>query len=128
MDVVLLLGRILFSAIFLMSGFAHFKQRAAMVPYAKSKRAPAPELMIPITGLMLLAGGLSVLLGLYARLGGWLLALFLIPTALIMHRFWGLPDKGQAQNEQAHFMKDMALAGAALMIAYFGSGPLSIAT
>jgi putative oxidoreductase len=126
-DILVLIGRILFSILFLMSGFGHITKREAMAPYAASKGVPAPALMVPLTGLMLLVGGLSVMLGCYARLGAWLLVLFLIPTAIIMHRFWGVSDPMQAQSDRVHFMKDISLAGAALMITYFGSGPFSLA-
>jgi putative oxidoreductase len=126
MDVIVPLGRLLFTAIFITSGISHFTQRKGMVPYARSQGVPAPNLMIPLTGVMLLIGGLSVLVGYWARVGALLLVIFLIPTALIMHRFWGLPEHGKAQQEKAHFMKDIALAGAALMIVYFGPGPYSL--
>jgi putative oxidoreductase len=126
MTIVVLLGRILFSTLFLMSGISHFTQRAGMVAYAKSSGAPAPEVTVPLTGLMLLLGGLSVLLGVYPRIGAWLLVLFLIPTAFYIHRFWGIEDAMMAANQRAHFMKNLALAGAALLIAYFGTGPLSL--
>jgi len=43
-----------------------------------------------------------------------------------MHRFWGLQDPMMAANQMAHFFKNIALAGAALIIIYFGSGPLSL--
>jgi putative oxidoreductase len=126
MEIIVLVGRVLFSMLFIMSGISHFTQRAQLVPYAKSSGAPAPGITVPLTGLMLLAGGMSVLLGAYARLGAVLLALFLLPTAVIMHRFWGLRDQGKAADERAHFSKDVSLAGAALMIAYLGSGPYSV--
>ncbi len=126
MEIIVVLGRILFSAIFIMSGVSHFTQKAGMVQYSRSYGVPSPDLLVPLTGLMILAGGLSVLVGFYARVGAWLLVLFLIPTAFFMHRFWGLEDRAQAQNQQAHFMKNMAMAGAALLITYFGSGPVSL--
>ena len=126
MDPILLIGRLLFSALFIMSGFGHFTKRKQMVPYARSSGVPAPEVGVPLTGVMILLGGLSVLLGYYPKVGAWLLVLFLIPTSIYMHRFWGLEDPATAANQQAHFMKNMALAGAALMIAYFGTGPYSL--
>ena len=126
MDLVLLLGRVLFSHMFIMSGVNHFTHRAPMAGYAKSMGAPMPDLSVPLTGAMILVGGLMVLLGFYARVGALLIFLFLVPTAFIMHRFWGVPDAMMAQNQRAHFMKNLSLAGAALIIAYFGSGPYSI--
>ena len=126
MELLVPLGRLLFSAMFIQSGIGHFQHRAALTAYARSMGAPAAELMVPLTGLMILLGGVSVLLGAYARVGAWLLFLFLVPTALIMHRFWGLPDPQLAQNQRAHFQKNLSLAGGALLIAYFGSGPYSL--
>jgi uncharacterized membrane protein YphA (DoxX/SURF4 family) len=64
----------------------------------------------------MLAGGLSVLLGIWADLGALLLVVFLVPTAVLMHGFWR--DSGEARMmEQVQFSKDIGLAGAALMLA-----------
>lgn len=123
---ITVLGRVLFSLIFLVSGLTHLVRYGDMVEYATANGVPVPWLLVPFTGLMILAGGASVLLGFYARLGAWLLVLFLIPTALIMHRFWGLEDPGLASVQMAHFMKNLALAGAALLITRFGGGPGSL--
>ena len=125
-----LIGRILFSSIFLMSGLNHFTNMGGMKQYAAMKGAPAPGIMVPLTGLMLLAGGLSVLLGYYMEIGTWLLVLFLIPTAVIMHDFWKHADPMEKQNQQAHFMKNMVMAGGALilywMVQTHGYGPFTL--
>jgi putative oxidoreductase len=128
MDFVPLLGRILFSVIFLMSGVGHFFQYRGIVNYATAKGAPTPEIMVPVTGLMMLVGGLSVLLGFKARWGALLLLLFLLPAAFLIHNFWTIADPAMSQGEQAHFFKNVALAGASLLIMYFGSGPYSLDT
>lgn len=67
---------------------------------------------------MLVLGGLSVVLGLLLVVGLWLLILFLIPTSLIMHNFWAVKDPQQRAGEQIHFLKNVALAGAALALMY----------
>jgi len=128
MEFVLLLGRILFPLIFINSGVSHFTKRQGMVQHSASMGAPSPSLFVPLTGAMILLGGLSVLLGIYAQVGALLICVFLVPTAFIMHRFWGLQDLMMAANQQAHFLKNIAVAGAALIIIYFGSGPLSLIT
>jgi uncharacterized membrane protein YphA (DoxX/SURF4 family) len=120
-DLVFLLGRVLFGAFFIMSAYSHLTKVGMMAQYAGSKGVPAPTLAVPVTGLMLLGGGLSILLGFQPRIGALLLVAFLVPTAVIMHRFWGLPDAAAAQHESIHFWKDITLAGAALMIYYFAS-------
>lgn len=125
MDVLFLIGRILFAALFLSSAAAHLTRTKAMAGYAASRGVPAA---VPATigaGLLILAGGLSVLLGVWADLGALLLTAFLVPTAVLMHGFWQETDPQARQMELVHFQKDLALAGASLMllalIAYAGT-------
>lgn len=123
---VTIAGRILFSAIFLVGGVEHLVRYDAMVEYATANGVGGAWLLVPLTGMMIILGGLSVLLGYATRMGAWLLFLFLVPTAVLMHRFWGLDNPALASVQMAHFMKNMALAGASLLLTRFGSGPWSI--
>ena len=116
MDIIFIVGRILFALIFINSGFAHFAQREAMTGYAQFKKVPAAKLAVPLTGLMILVGGLSVVLGFWADLGALLLAAFLIVTAFMMHNFWTIDDANQKMNETVAFFKNLSMAGAALII------------
>jgi putative oxidoreductase len=116
MDVVILIGRILFAALFLVSGFAHFAQTNPMTGYAQSKGVPAARAAVLIGGVLLLAGGLSILLGVWPDLGALALVVFLVPTAVLMHPFWRETEAMPRQMEQTQFSKDLALAGAALML------------
>ena len=116
MDVVLVIGRVLFALIFINSGIAHLTKLEAMTGYAKYKKVPAAKLSVIVSGLMILIGGLYIALGIYADLGALLIALFLIPTAVLMHAFWKETDATAKQNEMLGFMKDIALAGAALIL------------
>ena len=116
MDVVLVIGRVLFALIFINSGIAHLTKLEAMTGYAKYKKVPAAKLSVIVSGLMILIGGLYIALGIYADLGGLLVALFLIPAAFLMHAFWKETDATAKQNESIGFFKDLALAGAALII------------
>ncbi|MBT2674102.1 DoxX family protein [Streptomyces sp. ISL-14] len=116
MDVLVLIGRILFSALFLASALGHPTQTKAMAGYASSRGVPAPVPAVLGGGVLLLAGGLSVLLGVWADLGALLLVVFLVPTAVLMHAFWNETDAQARQTEMVQFQKDMALAGAALTL------------
>lgn len=121
---IVLLGRILFSLIFILSSFNHFTQNA--MQYAAAQGVPYASILVPISGLMAFLGGMSILLGYKARYGAGLIILFLIPVTIMMHKFWGLSDPSQAMMQQIHFMKNISMLGGALIIAYFGSGPLSV--
>jgi uncharacterized membrane protein YphA (DoxX/SURF4 family) len=116
MDVVLVIGRVLFALIFINSGIAHLTKLEAMTGYAKYKKVPAAKLSVIVSGLMILIGGLYIALGIYADLGALLIALFLIPAAVLMHTFWKETDATAKQNESIGFFKDLSLAGAALII------------
>ena len=116
MDVVILIGRILFVLLFLLSAFGHFAQGKGMIGYAQSKRVPMPAVGVYGGGVLLGLGGLSVLLGIWPDLGALLLVIFLVPTAVLMHGFWKETDAQAKQMEQIQFLKDISLAGAALML------------
>ena len=119
MDILVLIGRILFSVLFLTSAVGHLTQSKAMAEYAASKGVPVPQLSVVVSGVVLAVGALSVLLGVWADLGALLLVAFLVPTAALMHNFWSESDAQARQTEMVQFNKDIALAGAALMLFAF---------
>jgi uncharacterized membrane protein YphA (DoxX/SURF4 family) len=118
MNAVFLAGRILFVAMFLYSGMNHWRMRENLTAYARSYRAPAPALLVPLTGLMIVVGGVLVGLGLWSDLGALLIAAFLAPTAFYMHGFWREQDPGMRMQQMAHFEKNVSLLGAALVLFY----------
>ena len=115
MDIVFLAARILFAVIFLASGLGHFAKRKEMAEYAAAMGAPAPGPGVLISGLVILAGGLMILLGIWGDLGALLLVAFLLPTTLIMHAFWKHEAPEMAQAEQVSFLKNISLTGGALV-------------
>ena len=117
-------GRALFSAIFIISGFLSFSSSA--IGYGASHGVPLANILVPLSGLISIAGGLCILLGFHARIGAWLLVLFLVPVTFTMHRFWNITDPAMRAAEQANFMKNLALLGGAFLIAYFGAGAISL--
>ena len=117
MDEVLLVGRILFAILFVFSGLGHFQRHRMMVEYARQAKVPFAELAVPTTGLMIVVGGLGVAFGVWGDLAALLLVVFLIPTAFFMHRFWGVDAQTQMM-QMPHFLKDISLAGASLVLFY----------
>lgn len=116
MDVLVLIGRILFTILFLSSAFGHLTQSAAMAQYTAARGVPAARLAVLGSGVLILIGGLMVLLGIWHDLGALLLVIFLVPTAVLMHGFWKETDPQTRQLEMISFLKDLALAGAALAL------------
>jgi putative oxidoreductase len=124
MRYALLAGRQLFSMIFIIASAGHFSQPA--IESAARHGVPLPDLLVPISGVIALVGGLSVLLGFQTRIGAWLLVIFLVPVTVMMHNFWASADPLTHQVERAMFLKNLTMLGGALVICYFGAGPLSV--
>ena len=121
---VVLLVRLLFAAIFVMAGLGHFSKQE--IASAAGQGVPMASLMVPVSGVIALVGGLSILLGHRAKLGASLIILFLVPVTLMMHRFWAVTNPMLAQTQMIMFLKNMSLLGGALLISQFGAGPCSL--
>jgi putative oxidoreductase len=119
-----LAGRILFGSMFLLAAPFHFTQPE--IAMAVAAGVPAAKFLVPASGLLALAGGLSVVLGYRAKIGAWLLVLFLVPVTLAMHNFWAVQDATMAQMQLANFLKNVSILGGLLLISQFGAGPLSL--
>jgi putative oxidoreductase len=117
-------GRTLFAAIFILSALTHFSP--ATIGFAASQGVPLASLLVPLSGVIAMVGGLSILLGYYARIGAGLLVVFLVPVTFALHAFWKVADPLAAQMQMAMFMKNLSMLGGALLIAYFGAGPESL--
>lgn len=127
MSVVFLIGRIILGGYFLYSGIHHFTSLEYLAGYAQMKGAPAPKVAVAGSGVLLILGGLSLLLGVLPLVGCILLLIFLAGVSPMMHDFWKVQDPQQRAGEMINFTKNLALAGAVLMIlAMPGSWPLSL--
>lgn len=124
MDIVLLVGRILFAALFVFSAIGHLTQTSYMAGYAQSKGLPFPKLNVLGSGVLFAVAGLAIVFGVYGDLAGVALAIVLVPTAIIFHNFWKETDPQAKAMTQISFNKDIALAGAALALAFaFAQNP-----
>jgi putative oxidoreductase len=121
---LVLLGRLFFVLIFVMAGPNHF--RSQTIAYAASQGVPLASIAVPVSGFIAILGGLSILLGYRAKLGAWLIALFLVGVTPMLHNFWTIADPMMRQMQMIMFMKNVSMLGAALLIAQFGSGPWSL--
>ncbi len=116
LDLLLILGRVLFGALWIGAGFAHFKSLEAMTGYAKYKKLPAAKLGVIGSGLTFLVGGILIVLGTWVDLASLLVAVTVILAALIFHQYWKETDANTKMQEMMAFNKDMALGGAAIIL------------
>lgn len=121
---LVLLGRLFFALIFVVAGANHFSSQT--IAYAASQGVPVASIAVPLAGVLALLGGLSILLGYRARLGAWLIALFLVGVTPMLHNFWVVTDPMMRQMQMIMFMKNVSMLGGALLISQFGAGPWSL--
>ena len=120
-----LLGRILLSAIFLMSGIGKIGGFAGTAGYMASKGLPMVEVLLAITIVIEIGAALMIIGGYKARLGATALFLWMLPVTFLFHNFWAMPAD-QQMIQQIMFMKNLGLMGGMLYIMAFGSGPMSV--
>jgi uncharacterized membrane protein YphA (DoxX/SURF4 family) len=115
-DELLLIGRIVFSLVFLIYGVRHLTQTEGSTGYAEYKKVPSPKIMVQFTGIAMVLGAVAVIFGIWMDLAALGLAIFVIAAGVLMHRFWEEDDAQTRQIEMAQFMKNVSIAGAALIL------------
>jgi putative oxidoreductase len=119
-----LIGRILFALLFVLASLGDFSPQ--VIAFAAAQGVPLASIFVPLSGVLAILGGLSIAFGYRARLGAVLIILFLVPVTFMMHKFWAATDPAIAQDQMAHFFKNLSLIGSALFIFHFGAGPWSL--
>jgi putative oxidoreductase len=115
MQQLFLVGRVIVGAYYLFSAFNHFTRLGSMVAFAGARHVPAPQVAVVISGILLAIAGVSLLLGLYPRVGVAAAVLFLLPVTLMMHPFWADADPAMRMGDMINFTKNFALLGSTLM-------------
>jgi len=118
-------GRVLLANLFLVSGFHKVTGFAGTAGYMASKGLPMAEVLLVLTILIELGGGILILIGWRARWGAVALLLWMIPVTFIFHAYWGLEGE-QMRMQFIQFQKNLAIMGGLLYIVAFGSGPYSL--
>ncbi len=127
-NTLLLIGRLLFSVIFAWGAYNHLSHITMMTHYAAVSGVPYARVAIIVTGLLLLLGSLSIILGWHTAIGAILIIIFLVPVTYQIH-FLGMlhtTDIMQKQMQMINLMKNIGLVGGAIYIAVFGPGKYSL--
>lgn len=116
-----LVGRVLLGSLFLVSGLHKITDPGSTQQYMTAMGITAMTTILYVGAVAVeLAGSLSLLLGYRARVGAWLLVVFMVPTTLIFHSQLG------DQNQAIHFLKNLSIMGGLLYVARYGAGALSM--
>lgn len=116
MEILFILGRVIFGGYFLIAGFKHFRHVKMMSDYAGSKGVPMPRLAVLVSGALIFLGGAGIFTGMYVRWSLALIILFLLLVTFKMHDYWNITDPAQQMPQKINFDKNIALLGASLMM------------
>jgi putative oxidoreductase len=124
-SIVPLIGRILMSPVFLLSGINKIMAFSMMTGYVAAAHLPLPKVSLACAAAIEILGGLAILTGFQTKVAAWVVFLFLIPTTLLFHNFWVLqgPERMGAQTQ---FLKNLAIMGGLLVLATHGAGRASV--
>ncbi len=125
MDWADVLGRVALAVLFLWSAYTKFAFMDANIGYMKAYGVPAAEVLIWPAALLELVAGAMLALGWKARWAAAALALFTFVSMLIFHAYWSVPAD-QVQNQQIHFMKNVAIIGGLLAVLARGCGRYAV--
>jgi putative oxidoreductase len=126
MKAAFLIGRFIFGGFFVYNGLNHLMRKEGLSQHAAAKNLPQPEAAVIGSGIAMMAGGTSIILGLQPKLGAAAIIAFLATASPLFHDFWNAQDPAIRQNEMAHFMKNLALLGAALTLLGLEEWPVSV--
>jgi putative oxidoreductase len=125
--VITVAGRVMLCTIFLLAAVGnqipHFHSVAEMMA---KQGIPYPKVALVGAIVFLLVGSVSIIVGYKARLGALLLLIFLGLAAYYFHNFWAVADPVVYQDQMAHFLKNLSMMGAMLLIIAVGPGPMSL--
>lgn len=120
-----LIGRILLSLVFLITAISIMMNFHSIAEMMTQRGISAPRVILIITLLINLIGGLSVLLGWFTRVGAWILIIYTIIATLMIHHFWTMSGE-EAMLNFNHFLKNWAIVGGLLLLVGYGPGKWSV--
>ena len=120
-DAVAAIGRVLFSLIFIWSGWAKLTDFGGTAGYMAQLGVPLPSIALVIEIILELGGGLALFLGVFVRLASVGLIVHTVIVSVMIHTFWSVPPD-QVEEQTIQFMKNVSIVGGLLFINLYGGG------
>jgi putative oxidoreductase len=121
-----LVGRIVLAWFFLSAALRYAGQWDGTILLMGMKGVPAPALLLAIGILVMFVGAISLMMGFHARYGAMLLFAFTLIASVLMHDYWRIGDAATRAADYEIFARNIAIAGALLIMVGMGSGPFSL--
>ena len=122
MDMLLVVGRFVYTLPLLYQGVTNLGQLDRLTARARDKGLPASQALTAAAMIWLIIGTLAITFNFQSFIGGLMVAIFLVFTGSTIHNFWAVPDPATRKQDLLHFLKNLSLAGAALVFAAMQGG------
>lgn len=123
-NLIVFLGRICISLIFIIAGVMKIVQYKAMTAVLANTMLPKIHWLLIVAIVFELGGSILVFIGWFARFGAALLIIFVILATIVFHSFWDFQGT-EVVNQTYHFLKNLSILGALLYVLAFGAGKYS---
>ena len=124
-DWTALVGRVLLAALFVISGYGKIGGFAATAAAMAGKGLPAVEVLLALTILVELGGGLALVIGWKTRWVAAAVLAFTVVATLVFHNFWAVPPE-QVMMQRTHFLKNLSIIGGLALLVAFGPGRYAV--
>ena len=124
-DGAALVGRVLLALMFVWAGYGKITGYDGTAGFMASMGVPMVGVLLPLTILVELGGGLALIVGWQARWAALLLAAFTVIASVVFHNFWTMTGDA-AMTNMLFFYKNVAVIGGLLMVWALGPGRLSV--
>lgn len=124
-DIAALAGRILLAVIFVLSGYGKVGSFAATAGAMAGKGLPMVDVLLVLTILIELGGGLAIIVGYKTRWVALAIIVFTVVATVVFHNFWAVPAE-QVMQQQTHFLKNLSIIGGLLVLFAFGPGRYAV--
>ena len=124
-DLAALVGRVLLALMFLVAGYGKITGYDGTAGFMASAGLPMVSVLLPLTILVEVGGGIALVIGWKARWAALLLAGFTILATLTFHNFWTMKPEAIMVNS-LFFYKNVAVIGGMLFVFAFGPGRISV--
>jgi putative oxidoreductase len=124
-DVLLLVGRILMSYLFLSAGFGKLTNVVGTAAYFTALAVPSPSVMSYLVGALEVTVGVALILGLATRYVAIVIFIFVLIATAFAHRYWTYVAEAQ-RAQFIQFTKNLAMMSGSLFLLVVGAGRFSI--
>lgn len=124
-DTAFLIARAMLALMFLIAGVGKLMAVTSIAGAVQRYGIPQPQLVGYAIGIFELVAGLMVLAGFMTRWAAFALLIWVGTTIFVAHNFWTM-EGAQYAAQRFQALKNIAVMGGLLLLAFAGPGSLSV--